>query len=258
MYTALNFVNSNYLHNISDFFLNLKKRSYELMNFRKGAKLLDVGCGPGIDTISLADCKAQPDFVAGIDFDREMVTEAHCNARKLSLKTSLLYAQAVSQNLPFKSDSFDAVRSERMLQHHPSPQKAVNEMVRVCRKEGTVVIIDCDHSSLSINTNLTETEWKLRRFRTDYLPNGYAGRALYGQLHDAGVSNIAIELHPAYVFSFQQYRALTRMEKIELEALQNGVIDKRELEAYNIDLMRRESEGSFMAYMVMMVVYGEK
>ncbi len=50
----------------------LKERSYELMHLRDGLRVLDVGCGPGTDTIPLSRFVGSIGQVVGIDIDEQM------------------------------------------------------------------------------------------------------------------------------------------------------------------------------------------
>ena len=48
------YVDAAYLEAAGSAHLFHKERSYELMHVQEGQKVLDVGCGVGIDTIELA------------------------------------------------------------------------------------------------------------------------------------------------------------------------------------------------------------
>ena len=50
----LGYTSPEYLRVLADMVQHIKQRSYEHMHIEAGQTLLDVGCGPGTDTISLA------------------------------------------------------------------------------------------------------------------------------------------------------------------------------------------------------------
>jgi SAM-dependent methyltransferase len=54
----------------------LKQRTYALMRIELGHRVLDVGCGPGTDTIPLARLVGERGQVVGIDHDEAMIAEA--------------------------------------------------------------------------------------------------------------------------------------------------------------------------------------
>lgn len=74
---------------------------------------------------------------------------------------------ANATQLPFSDSAFDAVRSERTLQHLTDPARAAREMARVTRPGGGLVLIDTDWSSLTIDgTGDPATEQLLTEFLT--------------------------------------------------------------------------------------------
>ena len=62
-----------YLQNMAKAHNKVKLRSYELMQVNLGNNVLDVGCGPAIDTINLANLAGSNGRVIGIDNDYKML-----------------------------------------------------------------------------------------------------------------------------------------------------------------------------------------
>jgi SAM-dependent methyltransferase len=136
---------SRYLQVAAELTADLKSQSREALALFPGAAVLDVGCGPGTDVHALAattTCRT-----VGVDLDRTMLAAARINARP---GTSAEFICANAARLPFPDNTFDATRSDRMLQHLPDPGGAVAEMVRVTRPGGRLVLIDTDWASLTI------------------------------------------------------------------------------------------------------------
>ncbi|MDG5814412.1 methyltransferase domain-containing protein [Chitinispirillales bacterium ANBcel5] len=249
------FVDSKYLQSLADKIRPVKIRSYELMNLKPDSIVLDVGCGPGIDTATLFTQKVNQGIVVGVDIDSNMVKAAQ-NATKDT--TRIGYFQANSYCLPFSHQSFDSVRSERLLQHLDQPQCAIAEMKRVCRKNGIIVVVDCDHSSLSIDTTQKDIEWKLRRSRTEQIPNGYSGRNLFRLLKKQGLCGVAIELHTIAVHSYHLFRKFSCMDEAEQKALSSGCITENELIKLNEELIDYDKKGVFTAYTVFIIASGKR
>lgn len=95
-----------------------------------GSNLLDVGCGAGKFDGQLQELGWQ---VVGIDFS----LKACSNARSLFQVTTLC---ADGASLPLKDGSFDVVVMRHVLEHLPSPMKAMEEVHRALRKGGLVAI----------------------------------------------------------------------------------------------------------------------
>jgi ubiquinone/menaquinone biosynthesis C-methylase UbiE len=102
----------------------------------KGKKLLEVGCGLGVDLARLGKLGFD---VTGIDLAPVAVELAgnYLKRQKISGLTMLQNAE----QMDFADKSFDAVYSCGVLQHTPDIGKAISEMIRVLRPEGKMLVI---------------------------------------------------------------------------------------------------------------------
>lgn len=137
-----------------------KLRSCELLGLGRGDRVLDVGCGPGYDLKNLVDVVG-PDGVYGMDLKMSTLIEARRRLAADGIHIPLARASALC--LPYASNSFDAVRAERLLQHVADPQKAVAEMVRVLRPGGRLHLVDTDWSTATVSCLPDALLAKLRR-----------------------------------------------------------------------------------------------
>jgi len=110
------------------FWRSLECHRYSLEELKH--PVLDVGCGDGF----LARVAFEQQLEAGIDLDKGEVGRAI--ASKSYKKT--LYASAT--DIPFKKDSFNTVVSNCVLEHIPDIDKALSEIRRVLKKNGTLMI----------------------------------------------------------------------------------------------------------------------
>jgi ubiquinone/menaquinone biosynthesis C-methylase UbiE len=109
-----------------------------LCGFKKyrGKKLLEIGCGLGTDSLQFARNGA---IVTGIDLTEEGPRLAKQRFDMEGLRGEFLAADA--ENLPFADNTFDVVFSFGVLHHTPDTQKAVNEVYRVLKPGGEIVIM---------------------------------------------------------------------------------------------------------------------
>lgn len=155
------YVDPDYLDAAARLLLPAKLRTYDLMELEKGHRVLDLGCGPASDTIALAELVGESGRVVGVDADEDMVAEANERAGAAGLAGRVTHEHADAASLPVDDDSFDSCRSERVFQHLPDPSAGLEELIRVTRPGGRIVILDTDYASGSIATEFSEIERRL-------------------------------------------------------------------------------------------------
>lgn len=102
----------------------------------KGGKLLDLGCGNGelIDYLMQGLGKGQFHFY-GVDLS------------KVNIKRSKLGEAAqvnLEKRLPFKSESFEVVVLQEIIEHLRNREQVMDEVHRILKKDG-VVVVTCPH-----------------------------------------------------------------------------------------------------------------
>lgn len=99
-------------------------------------KILDVGCGPGSITISLA--KEVPNgHVTGVECVSDPLEGARILAQEQGV-SNVTFQEGNIHALPFGDDTFDVVHAHQVLQHIENPVQAIQEMRRVVKKGGIV------------------------------------------------------------------------------------------------------------------------
>ncbi len=116
----------------------LTKRTAELANLKEGLKVLDVSSGRGTQAIYYAENFGVT--VTGIDLSKEMVATATKNAQNSKMRDKISFVKGDSQSLPFQDNLFDVTINECAVGIPDDSQKVLNEMVRVTKPEGTIVI----------------------------------------------------------------------------------------------------------------------
>lgn len=104
-----------------------------------GQQVLDVACGTGLVTFAAADRVGPSGRVSGIDLSGQMVDAAQHRARPLGL-ANVDFARMDAESLALPDASFDVVLCALGLMYMPDPERAVQEMRRVVRNAGRVVI----------------------------------------------------------------------------------------------------------------------
>lgn len=107
----------------------------------RGAKVLDIGCGPGFFSYLLDGLGMK---VTAVDYSEGMIEEAK---RILGNRQdcSVCFFQADAQNLPFAENTFDAVVSRNLVWNLEDPEKAYLEWIRILKPGGKLFIFDGNH-----------------------------------------------------------------------------------------------------------------
>src|SRR5215470_8216643 len=100
---------------------------------KTGDRVLDVGCGTGVASITAARAGAK---VTGLDLTPELLQRARENARISEVQVD--FHEGDAESLPFVDSSFDLVLSQFGHMFAPRPELAVAEMLRVLKPGGTI------------------------------------------------------------------------------------------------------------------------
>ena len=253
------YVDSEYLQAAARLLHAAKQRSYLFMQLQPRQKALDVGCGPGTDTVVLGQIVGPSGTVSGLDNDAAMVAEADRRARDAGVSAWVEHRLGEASALPWEANEFDACRSERLFEHLPRPEDALAEMVRVAKPGGRVVVLDTDWGSLSTDAEEPDIERCLARVHAERcLYNGYSGRQLCRLFRRGNLVDIAIEVIPVFITSYTTARDLFRLDWSEKEALAAGIVTGQDLERWHVSLERADAEGVFFASVSLVLVGGRK
>ncbi|HTY82260.1 MAG TPA: class I SAM-dependent methyltransferase [Dehalococcoidales bacterium] len=105
---------------------------------KDGASILEVAPGPGYLSIELA--KTGKYRVTGMDISRDFVEIARKNAREAGAKVE--FVQGNVSEMPFLESTFDFIVCSAAFKNFKEPLKALEEMYRVLKAGGAVLILD--------------------------------------------------------------------------------------------------------------------
>ena len=108
---------------------------------RASGKVLEVAVGTGKNL----NYYPQGCRVIGVDLSGAMLNNARKRSTKLTLTDSYLLADA--EALPFSDRSFDSVVSSLSTCTFPNPVAALQEMARVCRIDGKILLLEHGRSN---------------------------------------------------------------------------------------------------------------
>jgi ubiquinone/menaquinone biosynthesis C-methylase UbiE len=101
--------------------------------------ILDVGCGTGVFAARVREALPQAK-VWGVDLVAGMLAKGR--TRWHAHRGSVVPIQGDSERLPFREGAFDVVTCSNSFHHYPHQERAVEEMRRVLKPGGRLVLVD--------------------------------------------------------------------------------------------------------------------
>lgn len=117
-----------------------RKKLVQLSGAEKGSQVLDCATGTGDLAIEFKKAVGAQGMVIGTDFCKEMLEPAPAKAAAHNLQ--IQFEQADVLNLPYSDKKFDVVSISFGIRNVADPLKALQEMARVTKSGGTVMVLE--------------------------------------------------------------------------------------------------------------------
>ncbi len=114
---------------------------FSLGELHPGAKVVDVGCGAGIDSLIAAGMVGPDGLVVGVDMSPDMLQKARRAAAEAG-RDNVEFRYGYGEELPVEDGWADVVISNGVLNLMPTKSAALEEMHRVLAPDGRLQIGD--------------------------------------------------------------------------------------------------------------------
>jgi SAM-dependent methyltransferase len=167
------------------FYQTYKARVRALLRPQPRQCYLELGGGTGEDARMLAQISAAQ--VVMLDLSQTMAR----TARQRGLHNALVGNGA---HLPFASASFDGCWADRTFQHLPHPEATLQELVRVLRPGGRIVVVDPDYDTQVVSIADQVLARRIRSYRADVnLQNGTLAHQMVRLFRAVGLRDVQVE-----------------------------------------------------------------
>ena len=218
--------------------------------YAPGSEVLEVGCGVGAQTTTLAGRSPGARFTC-IDISERSLTEARRRTHEAGL-TNVAFERADVFALPFAPESFDHVFVCFVLEHLPRPVDALVSVREVLRPGGTITVIEGDHGSAYFHPDSDEARLAIEclvRLQRERGGNALIGRQLYPLLIEALFDTVRVSPRMVYadasrpdvVAGFTRKTFTAMVEGVRREAIEAGIVDPEVFDA-GIRALHRTTE----------------
>jgi len=203
--------------------------------YPSGTRVLEVGCGFGAQTITLAKDSPEASLTA-MDISEKSVTEAR-NKISDAVFAHVNFHQGDIFNLPFAPQTFDHIFVCFVLEHLPQAVEALVCLKDLLKKDGTITVIEGDHGSTyyypesDAAYQAIQCQVELQRRAGG---NANIGRRLYPLLDAAGFQDVRVSPRMVYVDAskpelvegFTKNTFTAMIEGVRESALREGLLDE--------------------------------
>jgi ubiquinone/menaquinone biosynthesis C-methylase UbiE len=223
--------------------------------YPSGSVVLEVGCGVGAQTVTLARRSPEATIVA-MDISEESLAAAQESIRSAGFR-NVIFQQADVYSMAFAPDAFDHVFACFVLEHLSRPREALAHLRQVLKPGGTITVIEGDHGSAYFHPDSPYARQAIRcliELQARAGGDSLIGRTLYPLLLESGFRHVTVSPRMVYVDSsrpqlvegFTKNTFTAMVEGVRERALAAGLIDEETWEKGMRDLYRTvEADGTF-------------
>jgi SAM-dependent methyltransferase len=223
-----------------------RARVLERLEPRAGERILDVGVGPGLLALELAQAVGPDGEVVGIDTSPDMLAMAQTRLQGVR-QARCVRGDAAA--LDFPDRAFDAAVSTQVHEYVADMPVALTELLRVLRPGGRALILDTDWRSIVWHSSDEARMAKVLQVWDGHLADPHLPSKLGALLRAAGFAAPQVEIVPMLTPAWRpDTYAAGIMRSIRSYVLRHGPgqgLDEAEIEAWWADQQALIERGAF-------------
>lgn len=236
-------------------------QKYMAHRVRPSAEVLSVGCGPGV-ILNEVSALHPSIHATGIDISADRVQEA---VQKNRDNPRLKFVCGDARAMQFPTDSFDFVYSRMLLQYLREKEKAVAEMVRVCKPGGTILLQDLDGQLLwhyPEDANMQQAVEKVLATLASTGFDPFVGRKLFWLAQKAGLKKLDVQVECYHLIAGAVEQRILKQWELKLDIAKSQMAkalgSKEEAEEQIQRFLEYLCRPDTLTYSVQFTVTGEK
>jgi len=222
-----------------------------------GARVLEVGCGVGAQTVTLAGNSPEARITA-VDISEDSVAQAREAVEAAGL-ANVTFRQGDLFRLPFEPASFDHLFVCFVLEHLARPLDALRTLKRLLVPGGSATVIEGDHGSAYFHPDSPHARRAIQcqvALQEGAGGNANIGRELFPLLRRAGFPSVRVSPRMVYadasrpdlVDGFTRKTFTAMIEGVREPAVKAGLIGPEEMDRGIRDLHRTAGPDGVFCY----------
>lgn len=128
----------------------MREEAIDMLDIQSDDVVLDVGCGTGFATEGLLQ---RTEHIHGLDQSPHQLEKAF---EKFGKRGSVQFYLGDAERLPFEDGRFDVVWSSGSIEYWPNPVRALEELRRVGKPGGQVLVVGPDYPNSTVFQKLAD------------------------------------------------------------------------------------------------------
>ena len=224
------------------------------IEFPSEARVLEVGCGTGAVTRTLARWPGVGQAI-GVDPSEVFIKRARTLAQRVP---NVSFEQGDGRLLRFGPDAFDVVVLHTTLCHVPKPERLIEEAHRVMRPAGWIAVFDGDYATATVAIGDSDPlQACVEAFRTHFVNDPWLVRRLPRILEAAGFKITPVRSH-GYVEAPEAAYMLSWIDRGADVLVRTGRIGRDCADALTAEAKWRSASKTWFGHIAFASVVGQK
>jgi len=211
---------------------------------RNGASVVDVGCGTGAISITMAQELPETKII-GVDGNEGLLDKGRALSDRLGLASRITFLRNDVEEMALQTSSVDFAYARLVMQHVKQPIDVLREMKRTVKPGGKICVMDIDDSFVALYPTLEGVSSMMDEVANHQKENGgdrFIGRKLFHMFKLLDLENVKVHLLPVSCHEVPPggyFQVVYSFRKMILE--QRGCMDESKQKLFeDLDQLLRE------------------